>query len=365
MPKLFDGLPGAVTDDDGALLHLGNPFAEQRALAAGTAVAPLLDRAVLAVSGEDRRSWLDSVSTQSLKTLEPGASTELLILDPQGRVEHAAAVFDDGETTWLIVDRADAEPLLAWLLRMRFRLRVDPRAADELVVFGAADGAVAALPAAAPAGVPLVWRDPWPEIGLGGTTYAAVSPHPGEDRRWNEVLVAAADARAVVEAAIRGERALAGSLAADALRIAVWRPRWSAEVDERLIPHEADWLRTAVHLDKGCYRGQETVAKVHNLGHPPRRLVALHLDGSDAVLPSRGDVVLVDGKPVGAITSAARHHEDGPIALALVKRTAPVAGDYRVETAGLELAAAPQTIVAPDAGATASVPRLTRLSRRS
>jgi tRNA-modifying protein YgfZ len=78
-----------------------------------------------------------------------------------------------------------------------------------------------------------------------------------------------------------------------------------------------------VHLDKGCYRGQETVARVHNLGRPPRRLVRLHLDGSVDHLPAHGDPVQHDGKQVGFVGSAARHHELGPVALALVKRSVP------------------------------------------
>ena len=121
-------------------------------------------------------------------------------------------------------------------------------------------------------------------------------------------------------------------MAADALRVAAWRPRWSAEVDERVLPHEVDWIRTAVHLSKGCYRGQETVAKVHNLGHPPRRLVALQLDGSDSVLPSRGSAVYAGADVVGAITSSALHFEDGPIALAVVRRSTPVDVDLTVDT---------------------------------
>jgi folate-binding protein YgfZ len=364
MTDLLDGLPGAVTDDDGVLLHVGNPFAEQRALATGSAVAILLDRAALAVSGPDRLSWLDSISSQALTGLEPGTSTELLILDPNGRVEHAAAVLDDGETTWLITDRGDAQPLLAWLLRMRFRLRVELRAADDLVVIGAVDAAVDSLTPATPAAVPLVWHDPWPHVGPGGAAYAVPEQHPGLDRTWNEVLVTTDTARALVTEAAGGGRQLAGSLAADALRVAAWRPRWASEADERLIPHEVDWLRTAVHLNKGCYRGQETVAKVHNLGHPPRRLVALQLDGSDAVLPAPGDAVSADGDTVGAVTSVARHYEDGPIALALVKRSAKADAAYVVETADGPVAAAAQVVVPADAGATASIPKITRLSRR-
>jgi len=136
-------LPGAVVDD-GVLQHVGNPLGEQRALADGRAVVPLGDRRVLALSGPDRLTWLDSITSQATTALTPGESSELLVLDPQGRVEHAAAVLDDGDTTWLIVDRADAEPLLTWLVRMRFRMAVELREAEEYAVIGAvaADGSM-------------------------------------------------------------------------------------------------------------------------------------------------------------------------------------------------------------------------------
>ena len=111
---------------------------------------------------------------------------------------------------------------------------------------------------------------------------------------WRELLVPRADLAAAV-----GDRPLAGTWAAEALRVAAWRPRLGFETDHRTIPHEVDWLRTAVHLHKGCYRGQETVARVHNLGRPPRRLVFLHLDGSGHTLPAHGDPVELDGRTVG------------------------------------------------------------------
>jgi tRNA-modifying protein YgfZ len=364
MAALAD-LPGAVVDDTG-LRHLGAPLAEQRELVAGRALAPLAGRRVITVSGEDRLSWLDSVSSQALARLAPGVSTELLILDPQGRVEHAAAVVDDGATTWLIVDAADAEPLAAWLTRMRFRLRVEiaDRSADLFVVGGTA-AALEAVRPVAPAGMPVRWIDPWPAIGDGGWGYAVVAPHPGADRDWVEAVVDAAEMQRLTDAAASGDVRLAGQDAADALRVAAWRPRSSVDADERALPHELDWLRTAVHLSKGCYRGQETVAKVHNLGHPPRRVVALSLDGSDSILPAHGDVVRAGDQVVGAVTSAAWHFEEGPIALALVKRTTPVDADLVVDTADGPLAAAQEVVVPPEAGATAAVPRLPRLGRRT
>ena len=365
MPGPFARVPGAVTDETG-LRHLGNPLGEQRALAAGRAVAPLGDRAVLAVPGEDRLSWLDSLTSQSLTRLAPGESTELLVLDPHGHVEHAASVLDDGETAWLITDRGDAEGLLSWLRKMRFRLRVDPRdASEEYAVIGGTRGAIDGLTAAAPAGLPLVWVDPWPRVAPGGYAYAAAEPHPGTERDWAEAIVSRVEEERIADAAASGDLALAGLVAADALRIAAWRPRWANEVDERALPHELDWLRTAVHLEKGCYRGQETVAKVHNLGHPPRRVVALQLDGSDSVLPSHGDEVFLGENAVGVVTSAARHFEEGPIALAVVRRNTAIDAAFVVRTQDGEIVAAQEVIVPPEAGATANIPRLPRLGRRA
>lgn len=357
-PHPFTGVPGAVVDERG-LAHVAAPAREQRELVAGRALAPLDDRVALAVDGVDRLSWLDSITSQALTALAPGISTELLVLDPNGHVEHAAAVVDDGERTWLIVDRSRAAALLTWLTRMRFRLRVEPKdLSDEVRVIGGTAEAVAALDPLA------VWRDPWPAVGAGGWGYAPATPHPGESYDWAEAIVPVGAASRLAEAAASGDQPVAGWMAVDALRVAAWRPRAETEADGRALPHEADWLRTAVHLDKGCYRGQETVAKVHNLGHPPRRLVALQLDGSDAELPAGGAEVFLDNEVVGVVTSVARHFEEGPIGLAYVKRTVPVEAELTVAVDEGRVAAAQEVIVPPDAGRTASVPRMPRLSRR-
>jgi folate-binding protein YgfZ len=259
-------------------------------------------------------------------------------------------VFDDGETAWLLTD--DGEGLLGWLMRMRFRLRVD--LADRSVDFatiGWFEGAE--VPAADSNGVPLVWVDPW--AAPTGHGYANSAGHPGAEWSYRETLVPRAELTALAATPA------AGTLALDALRIAAWRPALPAEADERLLPHEVDWLRTAVHLSKGCYRGQETVAKVHNLGHPPRRLVFLHLDGSDALLPEHGAAVLSGDDQVGRVTSAALHYELGPIALALVKRRLDPAAPLTVTVGEERVAAAQEVIVPTDAGATVSVPRIPRL----
>ncbi len=359
-PSALLSLPGAVASEQHPSLaaHYGEPLPEQRRLESGAAFVEL-PRAVVSVAGPDRLSWLDSMTSQRLTGLVPGGSAETLVLDQNGRVEHAVRVVDDGATAWLIAEPETASALAAWLDRMRFMLRVEVAEHPELAVLGAVDGA--GLPASAPAGVPLVWDDPWREVAAGGWQYAAAAEHPGDRWRWSETIVPRESLAALAESVAAGERAVSGALAAEALRIAAWRPRQGADTDERSIPHELDWLRSAVHLTKGCYRGQETVAKVHNLGHPPRRLVMLHLDGSDGVLPAPGSEVLLGEKSIGAVTSSALHHELGPIALAVVRRGADAETELLVRAEGLEIAAAQQVIVPPGAGATADVPRLPRL----
>jgi folate-binding protein YgfZ len=330
-------LPAAVpadAPDEGVAAHYGNPHVEQRALAAGTGYVDLSHRGVVRISGRERLSWLHSLLTQHLSELPPHTPTEALLLDPQGRVQHALYLVDDGEATWAHVEPGTAPELVAYLAKMRFLLDVDPQdvTADYAVVYEAG------------------------EHGLGGNGAAKSNPGPAAVVVREPVQFAdAAPGRelflprdALAEYAKTHEKP-AGIWAYEALRIASRRPRAGLETDERAIPHELGWIGSAVHLDKGCYRGQETVARVENLGHPPRRLVFLHLDGTPEHLPASGDPVEQDGRTIGVVTSSARHYELGPIALALVKRTVPV--DVPLLAGGV--AAAQEIVVSPEAGGNA------------
>ena len=222
-------------------------------------------------------------------------------------------VVSPSSTTWLSVEPGTASALVAWLDSMRFMLRVE--VADVTAAW-----AVLGEPVGVESveGEPLAWVDPWPGPVGDTALYGPLEGHPAQGRAWRELLVARQDLDSAV-----GDRPLAGTWAAEALRVAAWRPRLGFETDHRTLAHEVDWLRTAVHLHKGCYRGQETIARVHNLGRPPRRLVFLHLDGSGHVLPAAGSAVLSGQKEVGRLTSVARHFEDGPVALAVIKRSTP------------------------------------------
>ncbi|WP_277454143.1 folate-binding protein [Janibacter sp. DB-40] len=328
--------PGAVVGeglDAGVAAHYGDPMREQRLLSEGLAVVDLSHRGVVTVSGPDRLSWLHSLTSQQLTDLPPRTSAESLVLSPKGKVEHALHVVDDGERTWLTVEPGTAPDLAAWLDSMRFMLRVEVEdVSDRYAVLGES------VDREGREGEPPTWLDPWPRV-VGDTATYGPPPeeHPGSARRWREVIVPVEEVTAAV-----GDRELAGTWAAEALRVAAWRPRLGAETDHRTIAHEVDWLRTAVHLHKGCYRGQETIARVHNLGRPPRRIAFLHLDGSGHVLPDVGAEIRLGEKAVGRITSRARHHEDGPIALAVLKRNTDSGADLLVDG---DIAAAQTEIV--------------------
>ncbi|MFI7383539.1 YgfZ/GcvT domain-containing protein [Streptomyces sp. NPDC049813] len=314
-------LPGAVPGegvDEGVAAHYGDLFREQRALADGTGVVDLSHRGVLTVTGEDRLSWLHLLLTQHVADLPPGRATEALVLSANGHIEHALYLVDDGTTTWAHVEPGTQEALLAYLESMKFFYRVE--VADRTAAF-----AVVHLPAGSLAPVP---------------DGAAVRETPyGRD-----VFLPRGD----LEAYAREHGPAVGLLAYEALRVEQHRPRLGFETDHRTIPHELGWLGTAVHLQKGCYRGQETVARVQNLGKPPRRLVFLHLDGSEVHLPPHGAEVRLaaegpEGRKIGFVTTSVRHHELGPIALALVKRNVPVDAELMAETT----AAAQEVVVQP------------------
>ncbi len=271
--------------DKGAIWHFGEVAKEQRALAEGKAWADLAHRAVIAIAGEDRLMWLHSLTTQHLEKLAPGEWKEALILDPQGHVEQQLFLVDDGATTFIHLDTEKAPALLDYLNKMKFMLRVDVKdVSNEYAIL----------------------RAP-------GKTDAVGGPF---------ALVPRSELAATTQA-FNSANLQVGMWALEAERIASGRARIGLDSDYKSIPNELGLLNKAVHMNKGCYRGQETVAKVFNLGHPPRRLVLLHLDGSAVDIPSHGDPVVYEGKEIGFVGSVARHYELGPIALAVIKRMTP------------------------------------------
>ncbi|MEU9790760.1 folate-binding protein [Streptomyces sparsogenes] len=314
-------LPGAVPGegpDEGVAAHYGDLFREQRTLADGSGFVDLSHRGVVTVSGPDRLSWLHLLLTQHVSELPAGQATEALVLSAHGHIEHALYIVDDGETTWAHVEPGTQSELIAYLESMKFFYRVEiADRTEEFAVVYLPAGSIVEVPEGAVVRETPYGRDLFlPRAEL--EPFAAASGPP------------------------------AGVLAYEALRVEAHRPRVGLETDHRTIPHELGWIGTAVHLQKGCYRGQETVARVQNLGKPPRRLVFLHLDGSEVALPGHGAPVRLasdgaEGRPLGFVTTSARHHELGPIALALVKRNVPVDAALIADTT----AAAQEVVVEP------------------
>ena len=279
--------------DKGAVWHCGEVAKEQRALADGKAWADLSHRTVVAVSGEERLAYLHAVTTQHVENLQPGVWKDGLILDAQGHIAHQFILVDDGTTTFLQVDSERAQLLISYLTKMKFMMKVDVRdASSEFVILRAA-----------------------------GKTDAIGGPY---------ALVPVSEKKETIDAFNQANLQV-GMWAIEAERVASGRARIGLETDHKSIPNELGLLNGAVHMKKGCYPGQETVAKVFNLGHPPRRLVLLHLDGSDVKIPAHGSPVFNGETEVGFVGTVARHYELGTIALAIIKRTVPANATLHVE----------------------------------
>lgn len=321
--------------DAGAIWHYGDPLGEQRAALTGAVVVDRSHRAVITLAGPERQSWLHTISSQHVAAIADGVTTENLSLDGQGRVEDHWIQTELGGVTYLDTEPWRGEPLLAFLQKMVFWAQVTPAAAD-LAVLSLLGPRLADHALLAVFGVPAL-PDEDHAVALAGGGFLRRMPS-AEGAPLELDLVVPRDAAGswlnrLTEAGVRK----AGVWAYEAHRVATLRPRLGVDTDERTIPHEVGWIGKAVHLDKGCYRGQETVARVHNLGKPPRMLVLVHLDGSDD-RPATGDPLLAGGRAVGRLGTVVDHVDLGPVALALVKRTLPA--DTELLTGGNVAAAA-------------------------
>jgi tRNA-modifying protein YgfZ len=321
-------LAGAVEaewPDEGVAAHYGDPAREQRVMSERPTLVDRSNRGVIKVTGPDRLSWLHSLTSQHLERLTPGRTEQALVLSPQGHLEHHLTLIDDGAATWIHVEPHTAQSLVDYLNSMRFMLRVE---VEDLT------GTLAVATVTSPDGTAPVVED----VGA-----MAVMQGPF----WTDLIV---EPDAVGKLA--ATYPVAGLWAFEAARIAAHIPRPGLDTDHRTLPHEVGLIEPAVHLNKGCYRGQETVARIQNVGRPPRRLVFLHLDGSVDRLPAHGaPITTEDGTEVGFVGSAARHYELGPVGLGLIKRTVPADAPLLADG----VAAAQEVIVSPDAGANVKV----------
>ncbi len=335
------------TPDAGIPWHYGDPHAEQRALVAGDAVVDLSNRGVVQVSGPDRLGWLNNLVSHKVDDLPADGSSLALILDPHGHVEHELHIVDDGSLTWITVEPGTSATLTAYLDSMRFMRRVevcDVTGEFAVVWHSKRDTDTAHI----------TWLPPAEFAGV-GVTPSGEDRGGGADRYVKvrpgvfvgcEVIIP----RDQLAEHLQNAPSLAGTWAREAVRVSAGVPRLGLDTDHKTLPHEVGWIGTGVHLAKGCYRGQETVARVHNLGRPPRRLVLLHLDGSVEELPEHGANVMVGERVVGQVGTAVRHYELGPIATAIIKRNTSIDGPLAValpgETGAVVAASAEDVVVA-------------------
>lgn len=318
-PSPLLGRPGAVPSptDPLTVWHYGDPLTEQRHAARGKAA--LVDGwacGALEVTGPERLTWLHTVASQDMTALTDGAQSETLLLSPRGHIEHWAQVLPDSDAVQLRTDTVAAAAALAEFLQSRiFRADVEVRDLSAEVAF------VGMMPASGSVDDPTA------------STQWRASPRSDYGRE--------------VSALIAGGARPVGQWAWDALRVASRHPRIGVDTDDRSIPHELPyWLQGAVSLTKGCFPGGETVIRIENVGAPPRRLVLLNLDGSADHLPATGDdVTSADGRVVGRVGTVAQHWEDGPIALALVKRT--IAPGVPLVAGGVDALIDPDDVVPP------------------
>ncbi|MHA7653019.1 CAF17-like 4Fe-4S cluster assembly/insertion protein YgfZ [Mycobacterium sp. ML4] len=310
--------------DAGAVWHYGDPLGEQRAAQTDAILIDRSHRAVIALTGKDRQTWLHSISSQHVSELPDGAGTQNLSLDGQGRIEDHWVQTDLGGTTYLDTEPWRGEPLLAYLSKLVFWSDVTPSAA-ELAVLSLIGPRLADRPVLDALGVNALPPE-WSAVPLPGGGFLRRMPSTPNGPVELDMLVPRDKSADWRERLTRAGVRPAGVWAYEAHRVAALRPRLGVDTDERTIPHEVRLIggpgQGAVHLDKGCYRGQETVARVHNLGKPPRMLVLLHFDGSTD-RPSTGDPVLAAGRAVGRLGTVVEHVDLGPVALALVKRGIP------------------------------------------
>ncbi|MBP3222591.1 MAG: hypothetical protein J6M18_01510 [Actinomycetaceae bacterium] len=315
---------------NGAIAHFGNPGREERLLKVGKAYTYLPHYALLEVSGDERCQFLDALTTQSFSSLGMGKSSECCILDAQGRIEYAAGVYVEEQAIFLIVETSIVQKLLHFLLSMRFMMQVDIRAYNDVVILGTygdfldkyTDQAVC------------VWKDPWPYVCNNGTFYGPdTDKHPAKGLERKLYVFPSDISVSVVNELTEHDVPPSGMIAWEAVRISSARPSFECE-GKNVFPYENDWIRTTTHLNKGCYKGQETIAKTVNLGRAPRRLTFFYLEGEIQELPACGTPIMWNGREAGWVTSSVRSADEGPVALGIIRRVVPVddivdIGNYR------------------------------------
>jgi folate-binding protein YgfZ len=245
--------------------------------------AARLPRGYVGVQGPDAADYLQRMLSNDVEALGPREACEALLLTPKARIIARVTVLRRGADDFLLL----TEPGLAQrvrdeLLRSRFaaRCRIETEEHVSTLFLGGS----------------------MPDDGIPNADYGVPA--------WEQLDTEAPEAAAPVQAA-----------ELELLRIRARTPRSGSELDDRVLPAEAGLDERAVSFTKGCYPGQEPVARLHYRGHPNRGLRVLAVDGTEP-LPADAELAL-EGKVVGRVTSAAVDPDGGLTALAYVRREVP------------------------------------------
>jgi folate-binding protein YgfZ len=246
-----------------------------------------LDRGYVAVTGPEAADFLERMLSNEVASLEPGEARQALLLTPKSRiVAPLRVVREDAEAFLLVTDSLLAETVASTLLRARFaaKCQVEVKAYRGYLTVGAGDG--------------------FPNGDYGVEAYES----------WSEEEREAGDAAEL-----------------EPLRIEAGTPAWGKELDETVLPAEAGLDETHVSFTKGCYPGQEPIARLHYRGRPNRRLRVLEVE-----IARPGDEIALDGKPVGRVTSAVPGR-----ALGYVRREVPEEAVLKIDGAEARLHLSP------------------------
>ncbi|WKS33137.1 folate-binding protein [Corynebacterium propinquum] len=346
-------------DVTGVAWHYGEPLSEQRAIESTGAIVDRSHRRVLKVSGPEAAAFLHNLLSQKLDDVSAGWSGSALDLDTQGRILHTMDIAVTTETeAQAATDTDSAEPaetdksagsaglvfyldceasqfdsLRDFLQKMIFWSQVTIEEADLAIITVLGGPENIELPSQTLYSRTVSTKNSG-YAGLGSTTSTQPTTGLWETNR-TDIAVPREQLEAAVEELENAGLQLIGLMAYTAERVKALEPE-AIDLDEKSIPHEIPhWIGRgerigAVHLEKGCYRGQETVARVENLGRSPRLVVLLHLDGSAPTMPSPGAEIQAKGRRVGTLGTVIDDCDYGPIALGIVKRSALDAGQVNI-----------------------------------
>lgn len=345
-------------DVTGVAWHYGEPLSEQRAITSTGAIVDRSHRRVIRVTGPEAAAFLHNLLSQKLDDVQAGWSGSALDLDTQGRILHTmdiavttdtsadanasagdgagsgtgdgagAAAAPEGLAFYLDCEAGKFDSLRDFLQKMIFWSQVTIEEADLAIITVLGGPTDTHLPSQA----------------VYSRTVSTATPADASSAQpttglWEASRTDIAVPREQLEAAVEELEStglqLIGLMAYTAERVKALEAE-SVDLDEKSIPHEIPhWIGRgervgAVHLEKGCYRGQETVARVENSGRSPRVLVLLHLDGSAPTMPSPGADIQVKGRRVGKLGTVIDDCDYGPIALGIIKRSALDAGQVNI-----------------------------------